>query len=133
MLWSLAGLIGLATVAPGLDEAVRDAGDTGSGYSVPRAPDGQFYTDADIGGTRLRVMVDQRADNLLLSGEDAERLGLPVGPGFTSVTLGSVSVGPYRAEGVTATIAPDLPVSLLGKSFLGRVQVEVDADRLILR
>lgn len=136
LLWVLAGFAGLATVAPRLDEAIepKSASEAASGFSIERAPDGQFYAEGAVGSVAVRLMVDQGADKVLLAKDDAERLGFEVKPGFTAITLPALSVGPHRLRDVEAVIAPDLPVSLLGRSFLARLSgVEVRRDRLTLR
>jgi aspartyl protease family protein len=135
LLWVAAGLVGLVTVAPELDRALEPGGTShSSGFAIPRAPDGQFYTEAKAGDVPLRLLVDPGAETVLLSGEDAARMGLEVTPGFTPVTLPVIAVGPYEVQRVEAVIAPDLPVSLLGRSFLSRLAaVDVERERMVLR
>lgn len=133
LLWSIAGLVGLVTVAPKLDEAVGPAPRQTAGFAIERAPDGQFYADAKIGEAMVRMMVDPRADKVLLSGDDARILGIASDARFTPVTLERLSVGPYSIDGVEAVVAPDLPVSLLGRSYLARLKsVAVERERMIL-
>ncbi|HEY0115388.1 MAG TPA: retroviral-like aspartic protease family protein [Allosphingosinicella sp.] len=135
LLWVAAGLVGLVTVAPELDRALEPGGASHStGFAIARAPDGQFYTEAKAGDVPLRLLVDPGAETVLLSGEDAARMGLEVKPGFTPVTLPAIAVGPYEVQRVEAVIAPDLPVSLLGRSFLSRLAaVDVERERMVLR
>ena len=136
MLWVLAGLAGLVSVAPRLDQALQSgiADASVDGVAIPRAPDGQFYTDARAGDAPIRMLIDPRADKVLLSGEDAQRLGLVPGPGFAAVTLPKLAVGGIEVHEVEAVIAPDLPVSLLGQSYLKRIgAVRVEAERMVLR
>lgn len=136
MLWVLAGLAGLVSVAPRLDQALQPgrADAATDGLAIPRAPDGQFYTDAQVGDAPVRMLIDPRADKVLLSGEDARRLGLGAGPGFAAVKLPKLAVGGIEVHQVEAVIAPDLPVSLLGQSYLNRIgAVRVESERMILR
>ena len=136
MLWTLAGLVGLVTVAPRIDQAVdtNRQGETSVGFAIQRAPDGQFYTDARLNGMTVRMMVDPGADRVLLSGDDAERLGIAAGPGFTPVTLPRLAVGSIEVERVEAVVAPELPVSLIGRSYLARLTgYRVESDRMLLR
>lgn len=136
MLWILAGLVGLVTVAPGLDQAIEpgSAAESDGGFVIPRAPDGQFYTEARAGEQALRLMVDPGAEQVLISGTDAEQMGLEVKPGFTPVTLPKLAVGPFEVKQVEAVIAPDLPVSLLGRSYLSRLaRLDVESERMVLR
>jgi aspartyl protease family protein len=130
--WIAAGLIGLATVAPGLEQLGEPAAPSQEGAAIARAPDGQFYTDASISGVQLRMLVDPGADRVLLTPEDARRIGLHPGAGFAAVTLPLVSVGGIEAREVEAVIAPDLPVSLLGRSYLRHANAKIDGDRLTL-
>ena len=135
LLWVVAGLAGLLTVAPELDRAIEPAtAPAGGGFTIDRSPDGQFYTQAHAGGAALRLMVDPGAEQVLLSAPDAERLGLEVRPGFTPLTLPVLTVGPFQLQQVEAAIAPDLPVSLLGRSYLSRVgSWDVQGMRMVLR
>ena len=136
LLWAIAGLVGLVTVAPTLDKAIESKASSpaSGGFQIERSPDGQFYTDASAGQVAIRLMVDSGSDKVLLAGPDAERLGFPTDQGFTNVTLAELAVGPHRVRNVAAVIAPDLPVSLLGQSFLSRLShVDLERDRMLLR
>lgn len=131
LLWVAAGLIGLATVAPRIDRAVTEPDVQVEGFVIPRAPDGQFYIDARAGDVPVRFLVDNGIDEVLLTADDATRLGLdPSGP----LTLPTVAIGPAVLPDVTVRIAPDLPVSLIGRAFLSRTaNAEIRRDRLVLR
>ena len=134
LLWVAAGLIGLMTVAPEIDRVVAaaDAEQVSGGFAIPRAPDGQFYVDGKAGETPVRFLIDSGTDAVLLSGWDAQRLG--IAPEAGSVTLASLAIGPLEVREVTVQVAPDLPVSLLGRAFLSRhAAAEVLRDRMILR
>lgn len=115
---------------------------------LERQADGHFYTDADIGGASIRLMVDTGASTIALSADDARSLGLDwnaselrhVGRGVNGDVLGkpvqlqSVTVGDLQLDNVEAVIVPDgLDVSLLGQSFLSRVgAVQIEGDRMTL-
>jgi len=136
LLWYVAGLVGLVSITPALDQvtcAPERAPVTASGFTILRAPDGQFYTDVSIGSERIRMLVDPGASAVLLTPEDAARLGIEAHAGFTPAPLPTIAVGPIAAADVDGTVAPDLPVSLLGRSFLDKVSVSVDAERMVLR
>ncbi len=132
LLWVIAAVVGFATVAPNLERIadIREEREAAGGFAIPRAPDGQFYVEGRIGDAPTRFLVDQGADSVILTAADAERLGISPG---SSVTLPSLAIGPVQAREVVATVSPDLPVSLLGRSFLGRVAVDVRRDRMVLR
>lgn len=135
LLWYAAGLIGLVSLTPALDQAAPapEAPIATGGYTILRAPDGQFYTDVSVGSKHVRMLVDPGASTVLLTPEDAVRLGIEPGAGFTRATLPTLALGPIAAASVDAVVAPDLPVSLLGRSFLDKVSVNVDRDRMVLR
>jgi aspartyl protease family protein len=136
LLWVLAGVVSLITVAPELDKAIspKPSDPVGARLVVGRAPDGQFYTQATAGGQPLRMMIDPGAERVLLSARDAEQLGLELKPGFTPVVLDSLAVQGIELKRVEAVIAPNLPVSLLGRSYLSRLgSVGVESDRMVLR
>ena len=136
LLWYAAGLVGLISLTPALDQAApapESKAVVAGGFTILRAPDGQFYTDVNIGAERVRMLVDPGASTVLLTPDDAARLGIAAGDGFTPVTLPTLALGPIGAASVDAVVAPDLPVSLLGRSFLDKVAVSVDSERMVLR
>lgn len=115
---------------------------------LDRQRDGHFYTDASIDGVRVRLLVDTGASIVALTGEDAAALGLtwdeaslaPIGRGANGtvngvpVRLDRVEVDGIEARDVQAAIIPEgLDVSLLGQSFLSRIQnVEISGDEMRL-
>lgn len=119
MLWGVAGLIGLATVAPRIDQAVSapDAA-ANAGFVVPRAPDGQYYAEGRIGSLTVRFLIDGDGDRVVLAAEDARRIGLDPSPGITLVP--ALAIGPAIARNVSVRVTADLPVSLIGRGFLTR-------------
>lgn len=131
LLWAAIAVVGLAAVAPGLDRAVSaGATEAPGGFSIPRGPDGQFYVEGRVGATGVRFLVDLNAEEVIISGPDAERIGLA----GTHVSLPAVTVGPTAQQGVAARIASAMPVSLLGRAYLARVAVaRVQGDRLVLK
>ena len=133
MLWVMAGVVGLFTVAPGIDRAVSTSEiEAADGYAIPRAPDGQFYVAAQAGEAEVRFLVDAGTDGVLLSGDDAKRLKLDAGSAAHVVPI--LKVGPQELRNVPVRIAPNLPVSLLGRAFLARfASAEVRRDQLVLR
>ncbi len=134
-LWVAAGVVGLISVAPGIDRAVSDnvrTDEAVDGHAIDRSPDGQFYVNGQIGGTNVRFLVDPHADAVLIAGPDAERIGLPAGS--ANVTLDNLSVGPTRQQAVAAKVAPAMPVSVLGRAYLARLATaDVRGDRLVLK
>lgn len=115
---------------------------------VRRGPDGHFYAEAQVNGTTIRFLVDTGASVVVLRREDAQRAGLQLpseravamgvgGPvQVTPVTLDRLAVGGIEARAVPAAVAEtgDLPVSLLGQSYLQRLgSVEIHGDTMVLR
>ena len=125
--------------------AAKIAGD----LTLQRAPDGHFYTDAQVNGTTIRFMVDTGASSVALSRADAQRIGLSFGSSdFTEtgqaaggkialkpVILDRVTVGNMDATHVEGVIVDgDMGVSLLGQSWLKRVgTVSISEDRMVLK
>ena len=128
------------------------AENTGSGVydavELERQADGHFYAEAEVDGTGIRFLVDTGASMIALNAEDAEALGLDwneselqhVGRGVNGdvfgkpVKLANVVLGDLQADDVEAVIIPKgLDVSLLGQSFLARVEnVGIEGDRMTL-
>ena len=111
-----------------------------------RGPDGHFYADAQVNGTTIRFLIDTGASVVVLSRDDAQRAGIQLpaersmamgvgGPiQVIPVTLDRVALGGIEARGVQAAVAEELPVSLLGQSYLQRVgSVEIRGDTMVLR
>jgi aspartyl protease family protein len=114
-----------------------------------RERDGHFYVDADVNGARIRFLVDTGATFVSLSPDDAQSVGLQVfasdytartstANGVTRVapvTLRQVELDQLQLFDVRAVVMEKpMPVSLLGMSFLSRLQgYETRNDELILR
>jgi aspartyl protease family protein len=114
-----------------------------------RARDGHFYVDADVNGARIRFLIDTGATFVALSPEDARSAGLRIfesdytartntANGVTRVapvTLRQVELEQMQLFDVRAVVLErPMPVSLLGMSFLSRLQgYETRNDELVLR
>lgn len=124
--------------------------DTGNELLVERDRNGMFPIDGSVNGFPVRFLFDTGASSVLLSDEDARRLGIkfssgdyriPVGTanGETSaarVVLEEVAIGNVRRSRVEALVAQPgaTDISLLGHSFLDTLKsYEVRGDRLIIR
>lgn len=120
----------------------------GGEIEIPRAQDGHFYLTLDVGGTPVRFMADTGASNMVLSTQDAERLGIDpaalvyLGQAQTAngivrtarVTLPDVALGPFRDTGFPAWVNEgEMGISLLGMEYLGLYRVEIAGDRMVLR
>ncbi|MGH7124391.1 MAG: retropepsin-like aspartic protease family protein [Stellaceae bacterium] len=114
-----------------------------------RARDGHFYVDADVNGVRIRFLVDTGATYVALSPADARSAGLQIfdsdytarsstANGVTRVApviLRQVELDQLQLFDVRAVVLEKpMPVSLLGMSFLSRLEgYETRNDELVLR
>src|SRR4051812_37958618 len=109
-------------------------------------PRGHFFTDATINGMSVRSVVDTGASVVVLSVNDANRLGLDwrngargtmqTANGMTSahmVKLAKVKVGSIELHEVDGVVVEQGPgVALLGMSFLNRLEMKRDGDTMTL-
>ena len=126
-----------------------ETGGVGNGLAhreLMRGPDGHFYADAQVNGATVRFLVDTGATVVVLTPADAQRAGialpseraLAMGVGGTvevaPVTIDRIAIGPLEARAVRAAVAEQLPVSLLGQTYLSQIgTVEISGDRMVLR
>lgn len=121
----------------------------GGEVRLERDGDSHFYATTIINGTSVRMLVDSGASMIALTRSDAEAIGIDVdslpegGSANTAggvvpirpVELNSVGIDGLTVVGVqAAVIDADMPTSLLGQSFLSRLQsVQVEGDTMTLR
>jgi aspartyl protease family protein len=134
---------------PAADPMSPAAPAAGNGFAsreIPRSPDGHFYLDAQVNGAQVHFLVDTGASMVALTAADAQRAGIALpserltaqGAGgaieVVPVTIERIAFGPLEARGVEGAVARELPISLLGQSFLSRVgTVQISGDRMTLR
>ncbi len=114
---------------------------------LPRAPDGHYYATLVLNRTEVRFMADTGATNMVLSQQDARRIGIDPdtliylaeaqtanGTVRTArVTLDSVELGPFRDATFQAWVTDgEMEGSLLGMDYLGLFRIEIAGDRMIL-
>ena len=115
---------------------------------VPQSADGHYYLTLQINGQPLQAMVDTGASDLVLSMEDAERIGIDtetlrfLGRASTAngevrtarVTLDDVSLGATVDNNVSAVVNQgDQRKTLLGMSYLRRwSSFEIRDSQMIL-
>lgn len=115
---------------------------------VPRRPDGHFYMILEVGGVPIEFVVDTGATDVVLSLEDAARVGFVRDELFfdgqastangivrtATVRLPDVRLGGIDEGTVRASVNEgDLETSLLGMSYLQRFErIEIRGDRLLL-
>jgi aspartyl protease family protein len=137
------------TVTAAREDSDAAAPVTSSGEVVIRAAqDGHFYLVAKVNGTPVQFLVDTGASSVVLSADAARRARiLPNRMEYTGlastangtvrmalVTLRELRVGEHRMRDVQGSVnEADMPLSLLGMSFLNRLEsFEFADDRLIL-
>jgi aspartyl protease family protein len=113
-------------------------------------PQGHFLVEPIVNGIRLRMLVDTGASLVVLSREDARRIGINPAPTdfratvstangpvlVAPVLLKEITVGELSVRDVPAAVFPDnkLQVGLLGMSFLSKLShFEVGGGRLVLK
>ena len=116
--------------------------------SVTLAADsrGHFFAEASVNGISLRFVVDTGASVVMLSAQDASRLGLDwrkgtrrtmqtangAAPGYV-VKLDKVRLGGIELHDVDGVVVEQGPgVGLLGMSFLNRLEMRRDGDTMTL-
>ncbi len=120
----------------------------GSGKIVMTADNqGHFFTTGNINGTSVRFLVDTGATMVSLGANDARRLGLDFNRGEKALTntangqavvskiqLDTVRIGDVTLHNVDAMIHQiDMPIALLGMSFLNRMEMQRDGSTMTLK
>jgi aspartyl protease family protein len=115
---------------------------------IPRAPDGHYYLTLAVNGAPIEFVVDTGASDIVLSHDDADRIGLQldelmyVGRAMTAngevrtapVRLDRVALGPISDDHVPAWVNEgDMTRSLVGMAYLQRWRhIEITGGELIL-
>lgn len=130
--------------APSRVDGDGDGANPGGGSEIvlPMGLGGHFSAQGAINGRTVDFLVDTGATSVALSQSEANRIGLDWKrgrPGTTStangpvpvygVNLTSVRVGNVEIANVAAVVVPsDMPMVLLGNSFLNRFTMRRDND-----
>jgi aspartyl protease family protein len=108
---------------------------------------GHFVTTGQINGLPVRMLVDTGASLVSINGSEAKRLGINYLQGTPAavqtangtapayrVKLDSVRVGDITLNNVDALVhvSEGLPITLLGMSFLNRMEMQREGDRMTL-
>jgi aspartyl protease family protein len=137
------------TLSPGQGTrmAAGGAATTGAGTTLLTADArGHFVTTGLVNGQSVRFMVDTGASAVVMSANEAKRLGIDyrsagraavqTANGIVQVyrvKLDTVGVGAIVAHNVDGVVTEgDLPVLLLGMSFLNRTDMKRDGDVMTL-
>jgi aspartyl protease family protein len=116
--------------------------------ALPRQADGHYYATLRLNGTDIAFLIDTGATQMVLSQDDAARLGIdPASLEFRGeaqtangivrtarVVLPVVEFGPFRDEDVVAYVTEGaMDGSLLGMSYLGQFRIEIANREMILQ
>ncbi|MBO9445327.1 TIGR02281 family clan AA aspartic protease [Ruegeria sp. R14_0] len=121
---------------------------TGQTIEVPRAHDGHYYLPIEVNGQPITFLVDTGASQIVLSSQDAERIGIDpdqlnyFGRANTAngqvrtapVSLDTLSLGPITDRNISAWVNEgELNKSLLGMDYLHRFSnIQFANGRLLL-
>lgn len=133
--------VGQATVSSGRDDQA------GSTTTLMADPNGHFFAVGTVNGAPMRFLVDTGATVVSLGKADAVRANVNYQngrPGMTMtangpvrvwrVTLNSVRVGEVVLNQVEASVHEhDLPIALLGMSFLNRMEMKREGPAMTLK
>lgn len=131
-----------------LGERVVSAESANAGSSVIIEGDGQghFVVQGSVNGAAMRFLVDTGATAVSMGAADARRAGIDYRQGRRAqsqtangvapiwiVKLNSVRIGGIELSGVDAAIHEgEMPIVLLGMSFLNRMRMSREGSRLVL-
>lgn len=128
--------------------AIGSSSGDGSGKIIMTADgQGHFYTTGTINGTSVRFIVDTGATMISLGATDARRVGVDFNRGQKALTntangqavvskvqLDTVRIGDITLHNVDALIhQTDMPIALLGMSFLNRMEMQRDGNTMTLK
>jgi aspartyl protease family protein len=114
---------------------------------IRRSGDGHFWADAEVNGRPLRFMIDSGATTTTLSAAAARSAGVEATDNFgvmvdtangtVVMQRGSIArfrLGPIERESLTAHIAPNDMVNVIGMNLLSSLRGwGVEGDTLVLR
>jgi aspartyl protease family protein len=126
-----------------------DSSENNGDVTLRAGNSGHFETPAEINGRSVDVMVDTGATMVAMTYEDAERAGIFPRPSeftasastangiakFAPVNIGSITIGNITVRNVQGAVSErgKLKTTLLGMTFLSRLNVEMRKNVLVLR
>jgi len=134
------------TLAPGAHYSSQTVQDSRQSVVLTADARGHFYSEGSVNGGAVRFLVDTGATSVVLPAADAQRLGLNFRQGKPGilrtanglvpvwrVRLDTVKVGGIELGNIDATVVEQgLDIALLGMSFLNRLEMRRDGDRMTL-
>lgn len=129
------------------DQAVSQGGPEGGGVTLTADSRGHFVTGGIVNGASVRFLIDTGATMVSLGATDAARAGVDFRRGEPVMTMtangpaqayktriSSLKIGDIAVSDVEALVhAYDMPVALLGMSFLNRMEMRRDGQTMTLR
>lgn len=130
----------------GQNVAAQPSGGGPSSVVLTADARGHFFTTGNINGATVRFLVDTGASMVSIGAGDARRIGIDPSKGepgvvntangqamVSRVKVNSVRVGDIVLNNVDALVHQhDLPVTLLGMSFLNRMEMQRNGDTMTL-
>ncbi len=136
------------TVSMGQNARLAGGAAAGGNQSATLTADhgGQFFADGAINGVAVRFLIDTGASYVSMNINDAKRLGIDYLSGQKTmmasangrvlaykVKLDEVRVGEITINNVDGMVhSGDLPIMLLGMSFLNRMEMQRDGQTMVL-
>jgi len=131
----------------GQNVASQSSGQAGATAVLTGDAGGHFVTTGSINGAMVRFLVDTGATLISLGASDARRIGVDTRTGQVAIVttangqarvvrvkLDLVRVGEIVVNGVDALVhEQDMPLALLGMSFLNRLEMQRDGPTMTLR
>lgn len=131
----------------GQNVAAQEAGSGAAKATLTADGSGHFVTTGSINGTSVRFLVDTGATMVSLGAGEAQRIGIDASKGQPAVVntangqapvirvkLDTVRVGEIVLNNVDALVhQQDMPLTLLGMSFLNRMEMQRDGQTMTLR
>jgi aspartyl protease family protein len=114
---------------------------------IPLGADGHYHPSLTINGQTVDFIADTGASNVVLTQQDAKRLGIDPGSlaymgqattangivRTASVKITDVTFGPYHDDAILASVNDgQMDTSLLGMDYLGRFTITMAGDQMIL-
>ncbi|MDB5575130.1 MAG: hypothetical protein JWR80_306 [Bradyrhizobium sp.] len=138
-----------AAIAEQSVPVIRLAEPTAHAVTISKSPDGLFYVSGKINGTPVRFLVDTGANLVVLTADDARRVGLPLGDpqsagsietaggksNMDRISLDRVDVAGRQVANIDAAVMRDgLKVSLLGQNLLSKLgPITMSGDEITLQ
>ena len=138
------------TLTMGQNERLSGGGASGAGnqsVTLSAGRGGHFVAEGSINGVPVQFLVDTGASYISFGSSEAKRIGINYENGQKSfsatangvvptyrVKLDVVKVGEITLNNVDAMVhaSDNLPVTLLGNSFLNRMEMKRDGEKMVL-